>query len=85
MKIGVPRESRPGERLVSATPKTVAHLRKLGYEVVVEEGARSSSDCAKPNATSAAATTTPAVTTISDRRDRRSGSTVSTTGTTLSR
>ncbi|HEY3436044.1 MAG TPA: Re/Si-specific NAD(P)(+) transhydrogenase subunit alpha [Actinotalea sp.] len=39
MKIGVPRESRPGERLVAATPKTVAQLRKLGYEVVVEEGA----------------------------------------------
>ncbi|KGM10310.1 Re/Si-specific NAD(P)(+) transhydrogenase subunit alpha [Cellulomonas bogoriensis] len=39
MKIGVPRESRPGERLVSATPATVAQLRKLGYDVVVEEGA----------------------------------------------
>ncbi|MCL3861304.1 Re/Si-specific NAD(P)(+) transhydrogenase subunit alpha [Actinotalea sp. K2] len=39
MKIGVPRESRPGERLVAATPTTVAQLRKLGYEVVVEAGA----------------------------------------------
>lgn len=39
MKIGVPRESRTGERLVAATPKTVAQLRKLGYEVVVEKGA----------------------------------------------
>ncbi|WP_149202317.1 Re/Si-specific NAD(P)(+) transhydrogenase subunit alpha [Actinotalea subterranea] len=39
MKIGVPRESRPGERLVAATPRTVAQLRKLGYDVVVEEGA----------------------------------------------
>ena len=39
MRIGVPRESRPGERLVAATPKTVAQLRKLGYEVVVEAGA----------------------------------------------
>lgn len=36
MRIGVPRESRPGERLVAATPKTVAQLTKLGYEVVVE-------------------------------------------------
>ncbi|GAA3796964.1 Re/Si-specific NAD(P)(+) transhydrogenase subunit alpha [Cellulomonas soli] len=39
MRIGVPRESRPGERLVSATPKTVAQLRKLGYDVVVEHDA----------------------------------------------
>lgn len=39
MRIGVPRESRPGERLVAATPKTVAQLVALGYEVVVEAGA----------------------------------------------
>ncbi|MFI2753398.1 Re/Si-specific NAD(P)(+) transhydrogenase subunit alpha [Cellulomonas sp. P22] len=39
MRIGVPRESRPGERLVAATPKTVAQLSKLGYEVLVEQGA----------------------------------------------
>ncbi|BDZ41005.1 NAD(P) transhydrogenase subunit alpha [Paraoerskovia sediminicola] len=39
MKIGVPRESRPGERLVAATPKTVGQLVSLGYDVVVEAGA----------------------------------------------
>ncbi len=39
MRIGVPREARPGERLVAATPTTVAQLTKLGYEVVVESGA----------------------------------------------
>ena len=39
MRIGVPRESRPGERLVAATPRTVTQLHKLGYEVVVEAGA----------------------------------------------
>src|SRR5665647_2825256 len=39
MKIGIPRESRPGERLVSASPATVAQLLKLGYDVVVETGA----------------------------------------------
>ncbi|WP_250446643.1 Re/Si-specific NAD(P)(+) transhydrogenase subunit alpha [Actinotalea sp. C106] len=39
MKIGVPRESRPGERLVAATPATVTQLRKLGYDVVVQTGA----------------------------------------------
>lgn len=37
--VGVPRESRAGERLVAATPQTVARIAKLGYEVVVEAGA----------------------------------------------
>ena len=39
MLIGIPKETRPGERLVAATPKTVAQLRKLGYDVVVQSGA----------------------------------------------
>lgn len=39
MRIGVPREQRPGERLVAATPRTVAKLCDLGYEVRVEQGA----------------------------------------------
>ena len=39
MRIGIPIESRPGERLVAATPKTVGQLVGLGYEVVVERGA----------------------------------------------
>src|SRR5450756_2615859 len=39
MKIGIPRESRPDERLVAASPATVAQLLKLGYDVVVETGA----------------------------------------------
>jgi NAD(P) transhydrogenase subunit alpha len=39
MKICLPRESPPGERLVSASPTTVAQLTKLGYDVVVEAGA----------------------------------------------
>ena len=39
MRIGVPREQHPGERLVAATPKTVAKLRDLGYEVLVEREA----------------------------------------------
>ncbi len=39
MRIGVPRESGPGERRVAATPKTVAQLIGLGYEVSVEPGA----------------------------------------------
>ena len=39
MRIGIPTESRAGERLVAATPKTVGQLVGLGYEVVVERGA----------------------------------------------
>ncbi len=39
MQIGVPRETRPRETRVAATPKTVAQLIGLGYEVVVESGA----------------------------------------------
>jgi NAD(P) transhydrogenase subunit alpha len=39
MKIGVPKEIRPGERRVAATPETVARLAKLGFEIDVEAGA----------------------------------------------
>lgn len=39
MRLVVPRESQAGERRVAATPDTVARLRTLGFEVVVEAGA----------------------------------------------
>lgn len=39
MRIGVPKESLPGETRVAATPKTVEQLRALGYAVFVESGA----------------------------------------------
>ena len=39
MRIGVPKESKPGERRVAATPKTVEQLIALGYAVFVEQGA----------------------------------------------
>ena len=41
MKLGVPRETRDGERRVAATPDSVARLVKLGFEVVVESAAGS--------------------------------------------
>ncbi|WP_185994357.1 Re/Si-specific NAD(P)(+) transhydrogenase subunit alpha [Nocardioides campestrisoli] len=44
MRIGIPRESRPGETLVAATAKTADQLAKLGYEVVVETGAGQAAD-----------------------------------------
>ena len=39
MRIGVPKETRPGETRAAATPKTVAQLTALGYDVRVESGA----------------------------------------------
>ncbi|NPD04660.1 Re/Si-specific NAD(P)(+) transhydrogenase subunit alpha [Nocardioides sp. zg-1308] len=49
MRIGIPRESRPGETLVAATAKTAAQLAALGYDVVVEQGAGAAAD--QPDAT----------------------------------
>ncbi|MEI9954094.1 MAG: Re/Si-specific NAD(P)(+) transhydrogenase subunit alpha [Pseudomonadota bacterium] len=39
MKIGIPKEIRPGERRVAATPDTVSRLMKLGFDVQVESQA----------------------------------------------
>ncbi len=39
MKIGVPKESYPGERRVATTPEVVKRLKKLGYSIAVESGA----------------------------------------------
>lgn len=47
MRIGVPRELLPGENRVAATPTTVSAILKLGYEVVVEQGA--GADAALPD------------------------------------
>ena len=35
VRIGVPKESWPGETLVAMTPKTADQLIKLGYELVI--------------------------------------------------
>ena len=39
MKIGVPRETYPGERRVALVPAVIPGLLKAGFEVVVEAGA----------------------------------------------
>lgn len=39
MRVGIPREVRPKERRVAATPETTSRLIKLGFEVTVESGA----------------------------------------------
>jgi len=41
MKIGVPKEIHEGEKRVATTPEVIGHLRKLGFEVIVEAGAGS--------------------------------------------
>ncbi|MBE7479172.1 MAG: Re/Si-specific NAD(P)(+) transhydrogenase subunit alpha [Polyangiaceae bacterium] len=39
MLVAIPREVRPGERRVAATPETTARLRKLGFDVAIQSGA----------------------------------------------
>ena len=39
MRVGIPKEIRPGERRVAATPETVQKLIELGFEVQIEGGA----------------------------------------------
>jgi NAD(P) transhydrogenase subunit alpha len=41
MRIGVPKETRAGERRVATTPETIGRLKKLGFDVVVEHDAGS--------------------------------------------
>ena len=41
MKIGVPKEIHAGEKRVATTPEVIVHLKKLGFEVLVEAGAGS--------------------------------------------
>ena len=44
MKVGIPKETRAGERRVAATPKSVKRLRKLGFHVVVQQDAGDAAD-----------------------------------------
>jgi NAD(P) transhydrogenase subunit alpha len=39
MKLAIPKETRPGERRVAATPENVIRLRKMGFAVAVEHEA----------------------------------------------
>jgi H+-translocating NAD(P) transhydrogenase subunit alpha len=56
MKVGVPREVRPGERRVALVPETVKKLGDLGLQVVVEKGAGVDSGFADAEYTEAGAT-----------------------------
>ena len=39
MRIGIPAESVSGENRVAASPKSVAELKKVGFEVLIAPGA----------------------------------------------
>lgn len=58
MLVGVPRESRQGERRVALVPRDVGALRKLGAEVAVETGAGTSAYCLDEEYAEAGATVT---------------------------
>ncbi|MBQ3328756.1 MAG: Re/Si-specific NAD(P)(+) transhydrogenase subunit alpha, partial [Eggerthellaceae bacterium] len=45
MIVGIPKEPDEKQNLVAMTPSVAAKLMKLGYEVIVEEGAGASADC----------------------------------------
>lgn len=58
MLIGVPKESKQGERRVALIPKDVGAIRKLGAKVAVETGAGASAYCLDEEYAEAGATVT---------------------------
>jgi NAD(P) transhydrogenase subunit alpha len=60
MKLGIPRETRPNETRVAATPETVKKFKGLGLEVLVEAGAGSGAHLADADYAAAGATLVPA-------------------------
>ena len=56
MRIGIPKESRAGERRVAGTPDTVTKLIKLGFDVCIESGAGNGANLPDANFEAAGAT-----------------------------
>jgi NAD(P) transhydrogenase subunit alpha len=59
MKIAIPKERRPGEERVAASPETVKKYIGMGFEVVVESGAGSGASLPDDLYTAAGATIAP--------------------------
>ncbi|HLT77887.1 MAG TPA: Re/Si-specific NAD(P)(+) transhydrogenase subunit alpha [Ferrovibrio sp.] len=59
MKIGIPKERRPGEKRVAASPETVKKFAGLGCSVVVETGAGLQADIPDDQYTAAGAAIAP--------------------------
>ncbi len=57
MKIGIPKEIRPGEKRVAGSPKLLEKLIKLGFQVAVESGAGASANISDQDWINAGATT----------------------------
>jgi len=64
MKLGVPRETTPGEQRVAATPRSVEKLLKMGYQVIVESGAGAASEYSDDAYREAGATLAPDAATV---------------------
>jgi NAD(P) transhydrogenase subunit alpha len=64
MKIAIPKERRPYEKRVAATPDTVKKYRALGYDVAVEAGAGIEAACPDEHYTAAGANVVADATTI---------------------
>jgi NAD(P) transhydrogenase subunit alpha len=56
MKLGIPKETRPNETRVAATPETVKKFKALGVEILVESGAGASAHFADSDYQAAGAT-----------------------------
>ncbi len=56
MKLGIPKETRPNETRVAATPETVKKFKSLGLEIVVEAGAGAGAHIADADYAAAGAT-----------------------------
>jgi NAD(P) transhydrogenase subunit alpha len=69
MKIGIPKETRPGEKRVAGSPKLVAKLIKLGFEVSVETGAGLEANVSDPAWTDAGATVVADAQSLWERSD----------------
>jgi NAD(P) transhydrogenase subunit alpha len=59
MRLAVPKETRPGETRVAATPESVRKFKGLGLDIVVEAGAGAGAHIADADYQAAGATVTP--------------------------
>jgi NAD(P) transhydrogenase subunit alpha len=69
MKVGIPKETHPGERRIAATPDSARKLTKLGLEVLVQAGAGDASGYADTNFVEAGARVVPTATALFTEAD----------------
>jgi len=69
MKIGIPKEVRPGERRVAATPETVSRLQKLGFDVLVQSEAGAGASFTDADYAALGATVVPAARQLWEQAD----------------